>query len=53
MQVKKRVIEVEMSVCGCCGEDLKGNDTFISPFYCSCGVWDYDFDARCYKLKKP
>ncbi len=57
MQVKTKVIKIRVFICGSCKQRLQGKDTFLEPFFCPCGVWDYDFDSKAHILglafKKP
>ena len=33
-------IKVVKEHCPKCGEELSGNNSFVSPWECSCGVWE-------------
>ena len=36
-------VKMLMPHCPICKEQLKGNNSGISPWECSCGIWESDF----------
>lgn len=37
-----------MPHCPVCKDELKGNGSIVSPYRCSCGKWQFDFEAGEY-----
>ncbi len=46
-----KMIKLREPHCTECGEHLIGNNSMISPYRCSCGVWEYDMKNIDFKLK--
>ena len=45
-------VKVLMPHCPVCLEMLRGNNSGIGPYECSCGVWESDWnDPLVYKIK--
>lgn len=38
-----------MPHCNVCGERLSGNNSKLLPYWCSCGVWEGEFEGNNYK----
>lgn len=38
--------------CSECGEELSGTGSMVSPYYCRCGDWEWDFEKTDYILIK-
>lgn len=51
---KYKRVKLHMPHCPKCGEQLQGNNSMVSPWRCSCGVWKcngYD-DPFSYHIEK-
>lgn len=35
-----------------CGEFVSGNGSYVMPYKCSCGEWEYDIDKYDWRLKQ-
>lgn len=35
-----------------CGQFLSGNGSYITPYKCDCGEWEYDTKTYDWRLKK-
>jgi hypothetical protein len=54
MKVKWKMAKVQMPHCGECGEMFYGDNSQISPYRCSCGIWTSTYqDPLTYFLKTP
>lgn len=38
--------------CDACKERIGGEGHPVTPFYCSCGIWKWDNDAKHYYTEK-
>ena len=51
-QVEYKRIKMSMPHCPVCKEMLRGNNSHISPYTCSCGTWESDWMNPLYfKIK--
>jgi len=44
-------VKIRKPHCPVCKEMLTGNNSFIRPYKCKCGVWEMDEEIG-YKIKK-
>lgn len=53
MRPKYKKVKVSLPHCPKCGERLLGNNSIVSPYHCSCGVWKNTFENPLeYKIIK-
>lgn len=53
MKIKYKRVKELRPHCGDCGEKLRGANSLMSPYECSCGQWENSFDDPfTYTLKK-
>ena len=51
MKIKYKKIKQLVPHCGVCGERLLGNGSYILPYKCKCGEWEYSISEEEYILK--
>lgn len=53
MRPNYKKVLIPMPHCTICGEMLKGNNSYVNPWRCSCGEWEYNNDVTYidYKIK--
>jgi hypothetical protein len=52
MKIIYKMVKVPIPHCGKCKAQLTGNGSIISPYECSCGVWEYSWSAEEHVLIK-
>jgi len=45
-------VKVEKLACSKCEDILQGNGSIVLPYYCRCGIWEYDEKEKGYILKQ-
>ena len=40
MQIKYKRVKILMPHCGDCGQMLMGENSYMNPYRCPCGVWE-------------
>jgi len=38
-----KIVKVRMPYCPTCGEQLRGDNSYINPYVCKCGTWNHDW----------
>jgi len=51
MQINFKYVKKLAPHCSRCEEVLRGDGSYINPYQCSCGAWEYDLEKGEYKIK--
>lgn len=51
-KLEYKQVKMLMPHCNECGEQLKGNNSMNTPYWCSCGTWKYDMFDRTRKINE-
>jgi hypothetical protein len=48
--MKYKIIKKSVPWCEKGNHEIRGNGSMVTPYWCDCGLWEYDHDANDYLL---